>query len=159
MAKVKYATTFTTALTPEFKKIKDYLSEYLQHNPEDSYWESVHRKLIMGKELTSAEIERAQGLMKSFDLNEAYVDSLLGDVADVPVSQEKQTLLDIIEQVESYEARHSGALKGWDRDFIMGVGKGWPLKKQFISRKGITDKQRAQLVRIAATLGIDTRGY
>ena len=159
MVKTKFSTTFTAALTPEFKKIKTYLAEYLQHNPDDSYWESIHRKLIMGKELSPAEVERAQGLMKSFDLNEAYVDSLLGDVAAAPVSVDKKTLLDIIEQVESYEQRHSGALKGWDRDFIMGVGKGWSLKKQFIARKGITDKQRAQLVRIAATLGIDTRGY
>jgi hypothetical protein len=54
MAKTKFSTTFTAALTPEFKKIKTYLAEYLQHNPDDSYWESIYRKLIMGKELSPA---------------------------------------------------------------------------------------------------------
>lgn len=159
--RASFPVTFKTHLTPQVEKIKKYLDQYLQFVPDDTYWESIHRKLIMGKELTGAEVERAEQLMKSYDLDEAHIDSLLGGrEATVIVNPNRKNIGDLIQEVEKVNGpKDSGRLSGWDKNFIFGEGKSWSLYDQWKARKNISPKQEAQLRRMATILGIDHTGY
>lgn len=150
-----FQTTFKTRLNGPMESLRKYLAQYLEYCPEDTYWDSIHRKIVMGKVLTEEELRRAEELKNSYDLDEAYMNQLLG--LEPVQNQQQKSLLQYLEKLtakveEAYQHDSSlislWRLSDWDKGFLLGKDGGQGALAQLKSRGALSPKQIAQVKRL-----------
>lgn len=154
-----FSSVFNDSISEVNKKRKDYLSDYLGHNPADSYMEQLYKKFLRGENIADTEGERVDELMQNVDLDVLFVNSLLAPEGKTLEDLSKPGLnLDykpqIVDRIEKVMDWGKGRLKGWNAQFIFG-DDGAALLNQCVGRGGwLSPKQLKQLDRIEKILGL-----